>query len=127
MSLRITSKERNSGSFDIALDGRLDSATYKQLEEILDPLLNGMAHSIQYDLANLTYMSSMGLRVFLKTAKSLKAAGGKMAVTNMQPQIRKVFEIANALGPHALFESVEEADRYLDIMQKRELAKKGRT
>ena len=86
-----------------------------------------MARSIQYDLANLTYMSSMGLRLFLRTAKALKAAGGKMAVTNVQPQIRKVFEIANALGPLSVFESTEEADRYLDMMQKRELAKKGDT
>ncbi len=125
MSLRITSRERNVGSFEIALDGRLDSATYQQLEAILDRLLNGVARSIQYDLTNLTYMSSMGLRLFLRTAKALKASGGKMAVTNAQPQIRKVFEIANALGPLSVFESNEEADRYLDMMQKRELAKKG--
>ena len=123
MSLKIRSKENSTGLFDITLDGRIDSATYKQLETLLEPLLGRATRSIKFDMANVTYMSSMGIRVFLKTAKALQAAGGKMAVVNMQPQIKKVFEIANALTTFSIFESTEEADHYFDLMQKQVLDK----
>ena len=52
--------------------------------------------------------------------------GRKTGVTrgkdgNMQPQIEKVFDIANALPAQSIFTSTEEADNYLDSMQKRVL------
>jgi hypothetical protein len=37
---------------------------------------------------------------------------------NLQPQIKKVFDILNALPTMQVFASIEEMDRYLDAMQK---------
>ena len=71
------------------------------------------------DLAQLDYMSSMGLRVLMKTTKALAAHGGKCLLTRLQPPIRAVIDIANALPPQNIFASVEEADQYLDLMQRR--------
>jgi hypothetical protein len=42
-----------------------------------------------------------------------------VALTNLQPQIRKVFEIIQALPSLNIFESVEELDRYLAAMQRK--------
>jgi anti-sigma B factor antagonist len=123
MSLKIRSKETAVESFDVFVEGRLDSATFKQLETFLDGIIRPSIKGLRFDLSGLEYLSSMGLRVFLKTSKTLKAHGAKMAMINLQPQIKKVFEIANALGPMTVFESVEEADRYFDIMQKQEIEK----
>jgi anti-anti-sigma factor len=107
----------------MALEGRLDSASYQVLEEELAPFLDGRAKSIRFDMAGLEYMSSMGLRVFLKVGKTLRTKDGKMVFTNLQPQIRKVFEIAGALPSLNVFETTEEADRYLDEVQRQVLAK----
>jgi anti-sigma B factor antagonist len=126
MSLKLRSKETSVETFDVIVEGRLDSATFKQLETFLDGIIRPSIKGIRFDLAGLEYLSSMGLRVFLKTSKNLKTSGAKMAMINLQPQIKKVFEIANALGPMTVFESVEEADRYFDIMQKQELEKQNR-
>ena len=61
------------------------------------------------------------MRVILVTQKAMKAAGGEMALTNLQPQIRKVFEIIMALPSMNVFEDVAELDRYLTGIQKKVL------
>jgi anti-anti-sigma factor len=74
---------------------------------------------IIFDLEKLDYISSMGVRVIAKAKKSLKKSGGKIVLLNLQPQIRKVFEIIKALPSEQIFESVEEMDKYFDYMQKK--------
>jgi anti-anti-sigma regulatory factor len=65
----------------------------------------------------------MGLRVMLKTKKTMELNGGQVIITQPQPQIAKVFEIARALPNTAVFASIKEADAYLDAMQKQEIEK----
>ncbi len=121
MPLKIQSREKLVGSFALTLDGRLDSDTYRQLEGLLEQLFRSSVREIRFDLARLDYISSMGLRVFLRTAKNLQGSGTNMVMTGMQPQIRKVFEIANVLPSFSIFESIEEADHYFDQMQRQVL------
>ncbi|MBW1768561.1 MAG: hypothetical protein JRJ65_16145 [Deltaproteobacteria bacterium] len=52
---------------------------------------------------------------------------GSFGMINLKPQIRKVFDIINALPEITVFKNVEEADRYLDIMQKREIEKQEKS
>src|SRR5215471_19431566 len=85
---------------------------------------SGTAVRAQYsgaslDLAELDYVSSMGLRVLMKTTKTLAAHGGKCLLTRLQPPIRAVIDIAKALPAQNIFASVEEADRYLAVVQRR--------
>lgn len=61
----------------------------------------------------------MGLRVLMKTTKALTACDSQCLLTRLQEPIRTVIDIANALPAQNIFASVEEADRYLDIMQRR--------
>ncbi len=117
--LEITVENQPEGRVRVALSGRLDTQTYAQCEERLQPLLTARTRVLILDMAGLDYISSMGLRVLMKTTRALGAVGGKCILTRLQPPIRKVIEIANALPKEAVFASVEEADRYLDIMQQR--------
>ena len=61
----------------VALAGRLDTATVKDFEA--EFYAHTVAHkkSVLVDLAGLTFLSSMGIRMFLKAAKDLKAEGKK--------------------------------------------------
>jgi len=65
----------------------------------------------------LEYISSSGIRVFVIARKALHGRGGKLLLINAQPQIKKVFEIINALPSLAIFKDVEELDNYLTSMQ----------
>jgi len=117
--LEITVENLPEGRVRVALTGRLDTQTYAQCEERLKPLLGPTTRLLAFDMIGLDYISSMGLRVLMKTSKTLAAHGGKCVLTRLQPPIRKVIEIANALPSEAIFASVEEADAYLDVMQRR--------
>ena len=117
--LDIKVEPSRDGRVRVALHGRLDTQTYAKCEQHLQPCLGPATRVLVLDLAELVYMSSMGLRVLMKTNKALAAHGGKLLLTRLQPPIRAVIDIANALPPQSVFASVEEADRYLDAIQKR--------
>ncbi len=117
--LEITVENQPEGRVRVALKGRLDTQTYAQCEERLQPLLTKTTRVLVFDMAQLDYLSSMGLRVLMKTSKAVAANGGKCLLTRLQPPIRAVIDIANALPAQNIFASVEEADRYLDLMQRR--------
>ncbi len=108
----------NAGTVTIKLTGSLDTATAPELERQLAPVLGGPVKDIAFDLAQLKFISSAGLRVFSTTRKALKERGGQASFVNMQPQIREVFEIIKALPGVAVFESVAELDSYLAERQR---------
>ncbi len=125
MSLKVELETKPGGLYAVKLDGRLDSQTHQQCEDQLNPILS-KARILLFDLARLEYISSMGLRLMLRVRKAMEKKGGSVLMTHLQPQIAKVFEIANALPEVPIFASMAEADAYLDAMQRKELEKQGR-
>jgi len=123
MNLNIVVTQKASGYHELALNGRLDTDTYGELEAALKKLPVESARGVRLDLAGLTYISSMGLRVILKLVKDLRAQKAVLQMVNVQPQIRKVFDIAAAMPAEGVFKNMQEADAYLDAMQKKVLRK----
>ena len=121
LKIEVTRNSKQPGFCELRLDGRLDTETHGQLEKALKQPDVKDARGIRLDLAKLTYISSMGLRVVMRLMKDLKARSAVFQTVNVQPQIKKVFDIAADLPTEAVFASVEEADAYLDLMQKRAL------
>jgi len=105
----------------VKLAGSLDTATAPELEKQLAPLLAGSTKDIVFDLAELKFISSAGLRVFATTRKTLKERDGQASFVHMQPQIQEVFEIMRSLPGVAFFKSVAELDRYLAVRQRSHL------
>ncbi|NCC50596.1 MAG: anti-sigma factor antagonist [Spartobacteria bacterium] len=123
MALNIVFEERDTGTVLAALSGRLDSNTYLQCQEALEPYLNDYTRVLMLDLKNLEFISSAGLRVVLAARKALKGHGGKVLMVHMQPQIEKVFEVADILPKTDIFESMESADAFLSAVQHKETLK----
>ena len=119
--IKINSKEFKPFHFEVAPVGRLDTATAPQMEAFFQQILASSPRSLRLDLAQVDYVSSMGLQVIMSTAKQMKKLGGVFLAMNPQAPVRKVLEIANALPAENIFASVEEADRYLDMIQQRAL------
>jgi anti-sigma B factor antagonist len=119
MSLKVNSSEKMPRVFILYPVGSLDSNTYGVLEKKVEYLLSeGQAKHITFDMAGVDYISSMGVRVVLKAQKQLRQLGGSLTMMNLQPQIKKVFEIINALPSMQVFSSIQELDGYLAEMQK---------
>ena len=107
----------------VSLAGRLDTSSYAELDRQLAPVLASTTPSLVLDLADLEYISSAGIRSIFRARKALSARGGKVVVVNPQPQIQKVFDVVKAVPMSEIFTSIEEADAYLDEMQRQVLAK----
>ncbi len=109
---------QNAGAITVKLAGSLDTATAPELERQLTPVLADKVQEVVFDLADLKFISSAGLRVFAATRKQLKERGGQASFIHLQPQIQEVFEIMKSLPGVAIFSNVAELDRYLAARQR---------
>jgi anti-anti-sigma factor len=119
MALTVTVTEKEKGVFTIAPAGPIDTNTAAVLEEHVTSVLAKSPQALVFDMAGVNYISSAGVRVVLKTQREIKKNNGTMAMVNLQPRVRKVFDIIQALPAQQIFSSVEELDKYLDTIQKR--------
>lgn len=117
MSLNITVNTQRTGHFQIDLDGKLDTETYIKLEKAFTGIFSPAMRSLVLDMKNLTYVSSMGLRVLMKITKDMRVQKGELVVINASPSISAVLDIAKALPSFSIFSSMAEADAYLANIQ----------
>ena len=75
----------------LALEGRLDTTTAPELEKELQKSLDDVTDLV-FDLTDLEYISSAGLRVLLYAQKVMNRQG-KMTVRHPNEMIQEVFEI----------------------------------
>jgi anti-sigma B factor antagonist len=115
--------QKSDGAATVKVTGSLDTATAPELEKQLAPVLAGGVKDVVFDLAQLKFISSAGLRVFANTRKQLKERGGQASFIHLQPQIKEVFDIIKALPGVAVFTDVAELDRYLAARQRSHLEK----
>ena len=118
MPLKVKSTPKRPGVMVIAPIGAIDASTYTILEDKVEEVLKESPDVILFDMEFTDYISSTGIRVLLKTKKALKETDGKMVFMNLQPPIKKVFDILQAIPTLKVFASIEELDNYLDVMQK---------
>lgn len=105
----------------VVLRGRLDTHTHQQLDTLLAPLLATRPHALVLELGRLDYISSAGLRSVFQARKTLERHAGKLLVVNPQTQIQEVFELVRAVPMDEIFATPEEADAYLDTLQRQVL------
>ena len=101
----------------VGLHGALNTDTAPAFETRLDEVISQGCRLTILDMAELDYISSAGLRVIFKAAKTVGSDGRRLAAANRQPHIDKVFEILQALPDMAVFANDQEIDDYLDAMQ----------
>ena len=121
MELQIRIDPAINGNQKVVLGGRLDTHSYDELDRRLAPVLASDIRSLVLDLAELEYISSAGVRSIFKARKALATRNGKVLVLNPQPQIKKVFDVVKAVPLNEIFTSTQEADAYLDMMQRKVL------
>ena len=117
MSLEIAISPEASSGKRISIAGSLDSNTAPELQQRIDAEINESITTTIIDFKNLDFLSSAGLRVIFKTKKMMDSRGGKFLLLNLQPQIKKVFEIIKALDGMNVFKDQDEMDDYLTAMQ----------
>ncbi len=119
MPLKVTIGRKEKGIYVVYPVGSIDSNTYTVLEKEIENILKQSPSGIVFDMKEVNYISSAGVRIIIKTEKDLKLKGANVMMVNLQPQIKKVFEIINALPAEQIFSSIEEMDKYLANIQRK--------
>ena len=92
--------------------GRIDYLVAADFERALLPLLAphaGSQRSLVLDLADVDYLSSVGLRVLMIATKTLRGGGARFGVASLQPAVREIFAVSRFDRVVEVFPSVEAA------------------
>ena len=88
-------KKLGNDALTLIVSGRLDTQTAPELEKELDAVITGLKE-LTFDVTNLEYVSSAGLRVILKAQKAMNLQGS-MKLTGVNDSIMEVFDITGFL------------------------------
>ena len=119
MPLKVRVVQGRSFSKTVFLEGRLNNETVATLDAELKKIVDSPTTVVVLDLADLEYISSAGLRSIFAIQKTMAARGGRALLLSPTPQVQKVLEIVNAADLAAVFTSLEELDRYLDVIPRK--------
>ncbi len=89
----------------IAIGGYLDAHTATSLEQFIGTEIGKGNYKFIIDFAELEYISSAGLGVFMSHIEEVRENGGDIKMCNMQKKVYSVFDL---LGFHVLYDICKE-------------------
>jgi anti-sigma B factor antagonist len=106
--MEITSANRE-GKMVLSINGRVDTSTAPQLEQAINKEIDSGNRKILLNFAEVSYISSGGLRVLLATAKKLKNPGDKFCLCSLSPEVFKILKLAGFTSIFSIWPSEGEA------------------
>jgi anti-sigma B factor antagonist len=88
----------------LSLDGYLDAHTAPEFEKAIQEEIDAGRVRIIVDSADLRYISSAGLGVFMSFIEEIREKGGDIKICGLIPKVRQIFDI---LGFQAIYDLVE--------------------
>lgn len=107
-----TSKEGNINILSVS--GRLDPNAGKDFKDTMTALTDGDAPGdLLVDLENLDYMASAGFRELFLAGRKISRGGGRLVVSGLRGEVKRVFELARFDTAYPIFETREQAVEFL--------------
>jgi anti-sigma B factor antagonist len=104
--------KRYADTVVVCPQGRIDQASAEGFKAALGPSVSACGAGrdrLVIDMAGVEYISSVGLRVLMLASKQTKAQGAPLAVCELQPVVREIFEISRFNLVIQVFPSLREA------------------
>ena len=89
--------ERDFELVTLEITGRLDTTTAPNLEAVIKEISEDTKELV-FDMAELEYISSAGIRVLLWAYKKMNQSGGIMRIEKANEMVREVFEMTGLVG-----------------------------
>lgn len=96
----------------IKIAGRLDASNSGEFEKKLEELYDFGNHNIIFDLSELDYISSAGLRVFMLAWNSCNEHKKRIALLQANEIVAEVFEISGLSDIMPTFTEIKAAKEY---------------
>lgn len=109
---------RQGARFELVLKGRVDAFGSRTLEEEIKAQMKLGRHELILNFQEVDFISSAGIRVFIKYFKELKTIGGALHVSELSEMVQTVFEMSG------LSTMLTRAEAGLTVDQKAEGIKK---
>ncbi|MAT40568.1 MAG: hypothetical protein CL946_13305 [Ectothiorhodospiraceae bacterium] len=115
----------DTGELDVQVDtvdgvevvrvaGKILSSNVHTLESVVQDLIGKEKLQIAFDLTEVPYMSSAGVRVILLCAKSMQKRNGSFALFGLSEYNMKVFEVAGLHSILPIMPDWEETKRFIE-------------
>ncbi len=119
MELKIRIRQTKPGIVTMSPIGPIDTETSQTLDKEICRILTRSNKTLVLDMEGVDFITSAGIGTIAKAKTSLNRIGGDLAMINLQPQIKEVFEIMRLLPTLNVFASMKELDEYLGKIQQR--------
>jgi anti-anti-sigma factor len=80
------------GARRVVLDGRLDTAGVGAIELSFTAMTVSAGKPVVVDLAALSFLASLGVRMFIGTARSMAAKGNRLVFYSATPAVMEIIE-----------------------------------
>lgn len=91
----------------VKASGRVDSYTAPQLSEAFNNLTENSKHKIAFDMSELDFLSSAGLRVLINTQKTCKRYNrGELVLVNIPENIYAALDLAGFIPLFKIYDDV---------------------
>ena len=107
------SQKDEKGIVSIAIKGRLDADSSPEAEKVVKDALGGETNRLLFNLGELEYLSSAGLRVLLSAAKEMRQRDGKIVLCALNEFVKEIFEVSGFQSLIRIEESVESGTKFL--------------
>ena len=86
-------QELDTGVTIVALRGRLDTVWAGEIESSFNTVI-GTKHAVVLDLSEVSFLGSLGMRMFVQGGTAVLRRGGKFAILSPDPNITRVLTVA---------------------------------
>ncbi len=100
-------QQEEKGITCLKIKGRMDTAVAIETEKTIDKILTGNNNRLLFDLGDLEYLNSYGLRIILNATKKIKMMGGKIILCSLIENVKEIFDICGFGANIPIVDSVE--------------------
>lgn len=102
--------DRKGATLLVTLVGELDHHTSEVVRIKIDNKMEELgSQNIVFDFNGVSFMDSSGIGVVMGRYKKVATTGGKACVVNLQPQIKRVFELSGLFKIIPEYEDIQVA------------------
>lgn len=101
--------EKEDKAVILIASGRVDGTTVSILQSAVQEQIEAGETILVFNLEDLSYVSSAGLRVFLMATRSANAEDGKVILFGLREHVAQVFEISGFTSILSIYKTRREA------------------
>jgi len=113
--VELQTEEFESGTTKINLIGRLDIAGTQAVDLKFTALTAARGGFVIVDLSQVSFLASIGIRMFVSNARALLQRRGKMVLYNPQPNVDKVLKTTGIDTIIGIFNDLDQAREALTV------------